>query len=388
MFFRKKIKKLLFKDIASINVCFYEGDTPANFEKDLKNDFKTIRSNGQLIIIEKNIFKKTLKININGLEKIKFISSDVFISNFKESGQLNIGSKLEMFFDYSAVRFNSFFNKDLKIKTYDSRLYLENCFIENFDLDLLGNSNIETKNTYISMAELFIDSLSYAELWKLETYIINARVYIENNGLCHLQVISRLEYSIDGRDSIIVDGDPVIYELPNKRDKNGNTRKKTSALIIKNKMKIKNAVKVPHMLISEIEQSLLTSFETSRLDMPSILIEAIAISSNLKIKEHLEKSSIIKEQKKLRKKEARDRSILEKKKLENKIINKDKKEFLELLEKDRPSCFISIENSDKLIKMLIDSFSFGDDLSEKQLKNRKKLCVLFDIDFRDSEVLF
>ena len=357
------------------------------FEKYTK-DFRFKKSGNKLIITKISKSHRELEINVKDLDYVQITHSDLEIQIVGDIKEYISENEIIYKAKNSKINMLSTYMEDIDFELDKSHLIFKDYFLfinANFDL-YNGSSVIENREPYkTSETKGYIHNLT-VEMNKhpenVSSLFLKENVYINKLDICamantiaELQVINNVTCSFYNNDSIKIIGNPKVLIMNTyKNERIGKTD-------YKNK-KVKNYPN-PYFKLSNIENneamnSLINSKSAGCLMLPVILQKEITIRKKRKDDESKKREEQVKE--------------AERKLMAQSFIPKSptdrKKEYLELLNQDYPTDKITKYNREKIIKFLKEIERTKLQLNDKQRLNVKKLCILFDLDFKREGVIF
>jgi len=404
MFFKKPaIKHLVFSNVDLI-INFYDEESSPIIDKGLKSKSTLQQTGNTLLIKEKNRFTMldlNINININGIETIKFINSEVTILN------KNMLNNIDFNFDTCSVVFKSLFCEKLNFISNNSLVYFKNgFFIKQLITNLENHSVLKADQGYIEKLDVFINASSELSFPMNYVYVSNVDLNIAKGGQCSLYGISDVSYSIEQSSDLRLFGNPDLTMKLSRRTNKEVIDLFAGAISYNNpSLVIDNAIFIKELLTLEIDEALDASLDHNFFFYPSSLDEEVCkLKKRLRAEKAQEESKVeetidlsiseflSREEELLAIEENSYNKTLQGKKGEIQEIKegsvKIESYLLDILNNKVPTNFINESNLENILLLIKESFNSKTKLNETQLCNRKKLCVLFDIEHENSEVIF
>jgi len=415
----KKVKHVVFDGISGIGMSFVDTNIKPQHDKSLKDLFSMKKVGDTLFITKEFLINYNgVKINLN----VKDLSSITFVnSSLKLSSENDISFSPKLIVKESRITIVSYFQDHLNIELFNSKVFITKAiFVKNLYLDLKDTSSVLIDNGFINNAYIYVDSTSDYEkassiYFYKNVFVREAELVLTGKSKALINVFENLNYFICKESQLSLRGIPstsimnawdneyVKSELPifndfDRCDKKLNTGKK-----------VFNSFDSPfigEVTDSEIEQAFVKTKKNSYLCYP------FTIKTDV-LKKQKEKALFIKTEQdkdlkgKRYKKEQEEKLELKKQDevLRNAEIEKiaaiklkevarkdDLSDLLVILDSGSPTDYITAHNRVGIIKVIGRTFEEDIDLSKTQYENRKKLCMMFDIEHkgkpRQEEVSF
>ena len=366
---------------------------PKTLFEEYTKDFRFKKSGNKLTITKIAKGNKELELNVKDLDYVQITRSDLdfkIVENIKETFSEN-----EIIYKAKDSKINmlSTYIEDIDFELDKSHLVFKDYFLFiNANFEVYNGSSInEQRDPYkISGAKGYIHNLTVLMDKNLEntgslflkenTYINKLDICAMKNNIAELQVINNVTCSFYNNNSIRIIGNPKILIM------NSYNNLKVGETLYKNK-EIKHYPN-PYFTLDNIENdeaiySLKESKSSGRLMLPVALTEEI--DKRKKRKEKLREA-----EKSLMNIDL-NRYVSERKdELDSVIRESDNKidEYLELLKEDYPTDKITKNNRKEVIDFLKGTRKTDIQLNDKQRLNLKKLCILFDLEYKREGVIF